>query len=238
MLAPQSRNRRAGELLAAGVASADIPARIGQAVESLESVPLLAHALANAGVVAPVTSGLAELIEGELPLDDWVGLVRTTVPPPARFPRASGLRGRDTGRACWSASAAGSLGRPVAVTRTSEPWTALLDEGREDGRLVREAFEGAREPQLAPIPETLHPGVIAALEARGIDALYAHQAEAVDAAWAGPTIVTTGTASGKSLAFQLPTLDVLCRDRRPGALPVPDQGPGPGPGALRSTRSA
>jgi len=86
-LAPQSRNRRAGELLAEGVASGDIPARIGQAVESLESVPLLAHALAEAGVDAPVTTGLAELIGGRLPLDDWVGLVRTTVPPPARFPR-------------------------------------------------------------------------------------------------------------------------------------------------------
>jgi len=37
-LAPQSRNRRAGELLAAGVPAAEIPQRIGQAVESLESV--------------------------------------------------------------------------------------------------------------------------------------------------------------------------------------------------------
>ena len=41
-LAPQSRNRRAGELLAEGVPAAEIPARIGQAVEALESVPLLA----------------------------------------------------------------------------------------------------------------------------------------------------------------------------------------------------
>jgi glycerol-3-phosphate dehydrogenase (NAD(P)+) len=88
-LAPQSRNRRAGELLAEGVPSAEIPARIGQAVESLESVPLLARALDRAGVVAPVTDGLAHLIAGDLPLDDWVGLVRTTVPPPARFPRVT-----------------------------------------------------------------------------------------------------------------------------------------------------
>jgi DEAD/DEAH box helicase domain-containing protein len=57
-----------------------------------------------------------------------------------------------------------------------------------------------------------------ALRARGIERLYAHQAEALHAAWAGPTIVTTGTASGKSLAFQLPTLDVLCRDARARAL--------------------
>jgi glycerol-3-phosphate dehydrogenase (NAD(P)+) len=83
-LAPQSRNRRAGELLAQGVSSAEIPDRIGQAVEALESVPLLARALDRAAIDAPVTSGLARLISGELPLDEWVELVRTTVPLPAR----------------------------------------------------------------------------------------------------------------------------------------------------------
>jgi glycerol-3-phosphate dehydrogenase (NAD(P)+) len=84
-LARESRNRRAGELLAAGVPAAEIPERIGQAVESLESVPLLARALEDAQVGAPVTSALARLISGELPLDDWVALVRATVPPPARW---------------------------------------------------------------------------------------------------------------------------------------------------------
>jgi glycerol-3-phosphate dehydrogenase (NAD(P)+) len=83
-LAAGSRNRQAGELLAQGVPAAEIPERIGQAVESLESVPLLARAIENAGVEAPVTRALARLISGELPLDDWVALVRTTVPPPAR----------------------------------------------------------------------------------------------------------------------------------------------------------
>lgn len=85
VLAPQSRNRRAGELLAAGVPASEIPARIGQTVESLESVPLLARALNHAGLESPVTDGLAKLISGELPLEDWVALVRTTVPPPARW---------------------------------------------------------------------------------------------------------------------------------------------------------
>jgi glycerol-3-phosphate dehydrogenase (NAD(P)+) len=84
-LARESRNRRAGELLAAGVPAAKIPARIGQAVEALESVPLLARALEQADVAAPVTGALGRLISGELPLDDWVALVRTTVPPPARW---------------------------------------------------------------------------------------------------------------------------------------------------------
>jgi glycerol-3-phosphate dehydrogenase (NAD(P)+) len=86
-LARESRNRRAGELLAAGVPAADIPAQIGQAVEALESVPLLARALETAAVGAPVTSALARLISGELPLDDWVALVRATVPPPALWRR-------------------------------------------------------------------------------------------------------------------------------------------------------
>jgi len=88
-LAPQSRNRRAGELLARGVAASEIPDRIGQAVESLESVPLLARGLAGAGIDAPVTAALSRLIAGDLPLDEWVALVRATVPPPpARWRRA------------------------------------------------------------------------------------------------------------------------------------------------------
>jgi glycerol-3-phosphate dehydrogenase (NAD(P)+) len=86
-LARESRNRRAGELLAAGVPAAEIPARVGQAVEALESVPLLARALQRAGEKAPVTDALARLISGELPLNDWVALVRATVPPPALWRR-------------------------------------------------------------------------------------------------------------------------------------------------------
>ena len=86
-LARESRNRRAGELLAAGVPASEIPARVGQAVESLDSVPLLARALERADVGAPVTGALGRLISGDLPLDDWVALVRATVPPPARWRR-------------------------------------------------------------------------------------------------------------------------------------------------------
>lgn len=108
-LAPQSRNRRAGELLAEGVPAGQIAPRIGQAVESLESVPLLARALGEAGVDAPVTAGLARLIDGSLPLDGWVTLVRTTVPPSARWRRApvrtgwwTRLRAWWAGRRAWA----------------------------------------------------------------------------------------------------------------------------------------
>lgn len=84
-LAPKSRNRSAGELLSQGVPAAEIPGRLGQAVEALETVPLLARALESAGIRAPVTAALARLIAGELPLEDWIRLVRAEQPEPARF---------------------------------------------------------------------------------------------------------------------------------------------------------
>jgi DEAD/DEAH box helicase domain-containing protein len=106
----------------------------------------------------------------------------------------------------------------LSVVRDIEPWDALLAAGREDERLVMQASQHPRPPRETAIPEELHPEVTEALRTRGIDRLWAHQAEALHSAWAGPTIVTTGTASGKSLCFQLPTLDVLCRDARARAL--------------------
>ena len=89
-LAPSSRNRSAGELLAQGVPAAEIPERLGQAVEALETVSLLARAIERAGVSAPITSALARLIEGTLPLDEWVALVRVSQPAGPR--RAGRLR--------------------------------------------------------------------------------------------------------------------------------------------------
>ena len=86
-LAPTSRNRSAGELLAEGVPAAEIPERLGQAVEALETVRLLAHAIERTGLEAPVTSALSRLIDGTLPLDQWISLVRAKQPPPAGFRR-------------------------------------------------------------------------------------------------------------------------------------------------------
>ena len=81
-LAPSSRNRSAGELLAKGVPAEEIPDRVGQAVEALEIVPLLARAIERAGLEAPITSALAQLIDGSLPLEEWVARVRVSEPEP------------------------------------------------------------------------------------------------------------------------------------------------------------
>ena len=76
VLAPKSRNRQAGELLGAGVPTEKIPARIGQASEGLDSVPLIAETVVRAGIEAPGLIGLAELIRGEIDAGEWVAGLR------------------------------------------------------------------------------------------------------------------------------------------------------------------
>src|SRR4051812_11266300 len=109
------------------------------------------------------------------------------------------------------------MGR-VAITRRTEPWSALLEAGRADERLVREAYEGARAARFGELPADLHPALEQGLRSAGVEQLYTHQAQALRDAWEATTIVTSGTASGKSLCFNLPTLDVLCSDAKARAL--------------------
>ena len=90
VLASGSRNRRAGELLAAGADPSGIEQTLGQAAESLDALPLLAHALTSAGVDAPAVSGLADVIEGRTDATDWAATI--TAPPRTkskRFVRAA-----------------------------------------------------------------------------------------------------------------------------------------------------
>jgi DEAD/DEAH box helicase domain-containing protein len=105
----------------------------------------------------------------------------------------------------------------VPKTAAKTPWRDVIEAGRGE-QLVRQARYGARPAETVPVPEELHPELRESLERGGIGELYAHQAEAFEAAMQGPVIVTTGTASGKSLAFNLPVLDTLARDRRARAL--------------------
>jgi DEAD/DEAH box helicase domain-containing protein len=99
----------------------------------------------------------------------------------------------------------------VSGLKTESPWQAVLD-GAEEGQLVATAREGASPGAAAPVPDALHPALREGLAAAGIDSLWSHQADALEAAMRGHTIVTTGTASGKSLAFNLPVLHTLASD--------------------------
>jgi DEAD/DEAH box helicase domain-containing protein len=95
----------------------------------------------------------------------------------------------------------------------------LWDELLTGEELAHLTSEPAREAQTVPLPPDLHAPVRGPLEERGIDALYSHQLHAWEAAARGEhVIVTTGTASGKSLAFNLPVLDALAREPKQRAL--------------------
>jgi DEAD/DEAH box helicase domain-containing protein len=91
-------------------------------------------------------------------------------------------------------------------------WDDLL-EGEEVAHVETVAPADAR---VAPLPDDLHPQL---REILPFDGLYEHQREAWDAAARGEhLILATGTASGKSLAFNLPVLDAIAREPKSRAL--------------------
>ncbi len=98
---------------------------------------------------------------------------------------------------------------------TAAAWADVLT-GEE---LAYLADEPAREASQVAFPEELDERVRSSLLARGVTALYTHQLAAWEAARRGENvIVTTGTASGKTLAFNLPVLDALAREPKLRAL--------------------
>jgi DEAD/DEAH box helicase domain-containing protein len=91
-------------------------------------------------------------------------------------------------------------------------WEGFL-QGEELAHLVTEP---AREARFAEAPHELAPAV---RDAIGVPLLYVHQRAVWDAVARGEhVLVTTGTASGKTLAFNLPVLDAIARDPATRAL--------------------
>lgn len=77
----------------------------------------------------------------------------------------------------------------------------------------------ARPARYAEPPAGLDPRLVAALRALGAAPLYTHQAEAAEAALAGRNVaVVTGTASGKTLCYNLPVLHTLLNEPQARAL--------------------
>src|SRR5512137_1980879 len=92
----------------------------------------------------------------------------------------------------------------------------VLDQLRTDREFMRRvaAWERlpAREARTAPFPAALDRRLVAALQSRGIESLYTHQAQAVEAVAHGEHVaVVTSTASGKTLCYNLPVLDAMLR---------------------------
>jgi DEAD/DEAH box helicase domain-containing protein len=77
----------------------------------------------------------------------------------------------------------------------------------------------ARHGRQCPWPTWVEPDVLRAFTDRGIGSPWSHQVQAADLAHAGRhVVISTGTASGKSLAYQLPILNALATDPRARAL--------------------
>jgi DEAD/DEAH box helicase domain-containing protein len=101
------------------------------------------------------------------------------------------------------------------ATEVAAGWADLLD-GEE---IAYTGVEPARAARVEPLPDGLDPRLVSALVANGVTGLYRHQAEAWEVAGRGENlVVTTGTASGKSLAFNLPVLDAIAREPKTRAI--------------------
>ncbi|RJQ78512.1 DEAD/DEAH box helicase [Pseudonocardiaceae bacterium YIM PH 21723] len=77
----------------------------------------------------------------------------------------------------------------------------------------------ARAGVTVPWPEWTGPELRSALTASGVRLPWSHQVEMAELGWSGRhAVIATGTASGKSLGYQLPVLGALQADPRATAL--------------------
>jgi DEAD/DEAH box helicase domain-containing protein len=98
-----------------------------------------------------------------------------------------------------------------------DPQFVLADlTSREDyeGQVVVQRKLPPRPATFAEPADPLPDEISAALRAAGIDRLFTHQAQAMDLLRSGKhTVVATGTASGKTLAYQVPVFEAVLRGR-------------------------
>ncbi len=89
-----------------------------------------------------------------------------------------------------------------------------------EGQIVHIQDLPERQAQYADLPEgALDPRVRRALGAIGIERLYCHQVRAIEHILGGRNVVVvTGTASGKTLCYNVPAVDAIVKDARATAL--------------------
>ncbi len=87
------------------------------------------------------------------------------------------------------------------------------------GQVVHVERLPARPPRYGRLERPLPAPLTQALSRRGIGELYTHQAQAVSAVRRGENVVvSTSTASGKTLCYNLPVLEAMLKDRHARAL--------------------
>jgi len=112
----------------------------------------------------------------------------------------------------------GAIEPAGGATEAHAAVSSLFFDGSHE-QVVYVTHQAARRASTTPLPDTLAPELRAALVAQGAERLYSHQRSAYDLLAEGHhVIVATGTASGKSLCFAVPTLDAFAHDAASRAL--------------------
>ncbi|HEY5039830.1 MAG TPA: DEAD/DEAH box helicase, partial [bacterium] len=94
-------------------------------------------------------------------------------------------------------------------------------KSREDlrDRIKHVEILAAQRAQYHAWPKTLLPDLIKVMEKSGYEALWTHQAHAIEALHRGVHVgITTPTASGKTLCFNLPVIQSILKDPSTRAL--------------------
>ncbi|HEX6877606.1 MAG TPA: DEAD/DEAH box helicase, partial [Nocardioidaceae bacterium] len=106
---------------------------------------------------------------------------------------------------------------PRTSPSVADALSRLSARGRED-RLRHLEVLPPREGRVTSWPDWVDDGLVRAWRARGIERPWSHQVAAAEAAYDGQhVVISTGTASGKSLAYLMPALtSVLARRGRKG----------------------
>lgn len=95
---------------------------------------------------------------------------------------------------------------------TNNSLISLLGRGTNPPQLQHVRRIPARQAVNEPWPEWVHPDLVSAYSLLGVAQPWRHQVQGANAAHDGQhTVIATGTASGKSLAYQLPALDAVHR---------------------------
>jgi len=82
-----------------------------------------------------------------------------------------------------------------------------------DNQIVHVREMAERQPEFAEVAGGLRPAVQDTLRLQGIELLYSHQAAAIDTVRQGENVViVTGTASGKTLCYNIPVVEALIDD--------------------------
>ncbi|MEA4910359.1 MAG: DEAD/DEAH box helicase [Anaerolineaceae bacterium] len=105
---------------------------------------------------------------------------------------------------------------PTALPRLLSNWRSEPTIG---GNIIQWQVQEQLPGKFADLPADLHPSLAGTLRTRGIQQLYSHQAASWEAVRRGENIVVvTGTASGKTLCYNLPVVDTRIKDTNANAL--------------------